>query len=67
VSKERLLLMLNNVFTLPRNFRHSDHFRTMVGNYISNRFGSLGLITGLQSFTPTQFHDMVQLLMTNCI
>ena len=59
VNAEKLLVMLNNVFTVPRNYRMSHAYRQGASDYISGKFGDLGLLLGLQSFLPTRFQHQV--------
>ena len=61
-TSDRLRVMLHNVFTVPRSHAASDAFRKGAGDYISKKFGLLGLLTGLQMFKPTQFHRKVSFL-----
>ena len=54
VNMEKMLVMLNNVFTVSRNYRSMD-IRDATSEYISTKFGSLGLLTGIQYFYPSKF------------
>ena len=59
VSKPNLKLMLHNAMTLPR---HSGRNRTLVdsvGQYIMRKMGTMGLLTGTQVFSPSQFREKV--------
>ena len=59
-DRTRLLTSLNNVFTVPRSFMREDKFRAGAGDYISSKFGMMGLLTGMQMFSPPTFHEMVR-------
>ena len=54
-----MLLMLNNVFTLPRSYRSMEGLRTAASDYISQKLGNLGLIVGIQYFFPSRFYHQV--------
>ena len=59
VNLEKMLLMLNNVFTLPRSYRSMEGLRTAASDYISQKLGNLGLIVGIQYFFPSRFYHQV--------
>ena len=59
VDANHLEMVNKNIFTYPRHYKADQKFRKGVGDYISRRFGSLGLITGFQQFSPSQFHNLV--------
>ena len=54
VNMEKMLVMLNNVFTVSRNYRAMD-VRDATSEYITTKLGNLGLITGVQYFYPSRF------------
>ena len=56
VNMEKMLVMLNNVFTVSRNYR-SMAIRDATSEYISAKFGNLGLLTGIQYFYPSRFFN----------
>ncbi|TRY61476.1 hypothetical protein TCAL_04393 [Tigriopus californicus] len=55
---QRLKLVLSNVFSVPRSHTTAQIYRDLVADYISRSFILQGLLTGVQSFQPVQFHDM---------
>ena len=59
VNLRKMLVMLNNVFTLPRNYRGMDGLRGAASDYISQKFGNLGLLVGIQYFFPSRFYEQV--------
>ena len=59
VNLDKMLLMLNNVFTLPRSYRSMEGLRTAASDYISQKLGNLGLIVGIQYFFPSRFYHQV--------
>ena len=60
VNLPKMLLMLNNVFTLPRNYRSMDGLRSAASDYISQKLGNLGLLVGIQFFFPSRFYNQVK-------
>jgi len=58
VNKDHLKLMLENAFTIPRNAQKNSTMKDSVGEYIMRKFGTLGLLTGTQVFTPSQLHNL---------
>jgi len=56
VNKDKMLTVLNNVFTVPRNYR-SASLRDAASDYITQKFGNLGLLVGLQYFYPSRFYN----------
>ena len=59
VNKDKMLTVLNNVFTVPRNYR-SASLRDAASDYITQKFGNLGLLVGLQYFYPSRFYNQVR-------
>ncbi|XP_023335294.1 uncharacterized protein LOC111706611 [Eurytemora carolleeae] len=57
VDQNNLKFMLNNVFTLPRNEETNSTLKDSIGQYILRKLGNLGLLSGTQVFTPSQFHN----------
>jgi len=61
-SRRHLEFLLTKVFTFPRNHRFDQGSKSSlkehIGNYIWRKFGTLGFLTGAQSFRPGQFHNM---------
>eukprot|EP00095_Tigriopus_kingsejongensis_P000317 maker-scaffold292_size219010-snap-gene-1.34 protein:Tk00317 transcript:maker-scaffold292_size219010-snap-gene-1.34-mRNA-1 annotation:"hypothetical protein DAPPUDRAFT_306809" len=55
---QRLKLVLNNVFSIPRSYSKGEKYREMAAEYISRTMLLNGLLTGVQTFQPAQFHDM---------
>ena len=51
-----MLTVLNNVFTVPRNYR-SVTLRDATSDYITQKFGTLGLLVGVQYFYPSRFYN----------
>ena len=59
VNLDKMLTVLNNVFTVPRNYR-SASLRDAASDYITQKFGNLGLLVGLQYFYPSRFYNQVR-------
>lgn len=60
-DRGRLMTSLTHVFSVPRSFMREEVYRASAGDYISSKFGMLGLLTGMQMFAPSQFHEMVNI------
>ena len=58
VNLHKMITSLNNVFTVPRNYR-SASLRDATSDYITQKFGNLGLLVGLQYFYPSRFYNQV--------
>jgi len=56
VNLHKMITVLNNVFTVPRNYRSSS-LRDAASDYITQKFGNLGLLVGLQYFYPSRFYN----------
>lgn len=60
VNQSHLEHINRNIFTYPRHYKGDPRYRKAIGDFISKQFGSIGLITGFQQFTPTQFLNLVR-------
>jgi len=56
VNLDKMITVLNNVFSVPRNYR-SASLRDATSDYITQKFGNLGLLVGLQYFYPSRFYN----------
>ncbi len=56
VNLRKMLTSLNNVFSIPRNYR-SSALRNAASDYITQKLGNLGLLLGVQYFYPTKFRN----------
>jgi len=56
VNLPKMITVLNNVFTVPRNYRSSS-LRDAASDYITQKFGNLGLLVGIQYFYPSRFYN----------
>lgn len=59
VNIHKMLVMLDNVFTLPRSYRSEKSLRNAASDYISQKLGNLGLLVGIQYFYPSRFYEQV--------
>ena len=64
VNLHKMITVLNNVFTVPRNYR-SMSLRDAASDYITQKLGNLGLLVGLQYFYPSRFYNQVSKKKTN--
>ena len=59
VNLKKMLPSLQTVFTLPRNYQTDPGMRQSAADFISRKMGKMGLVVGIQQFTPSRFYKQV--------